>query len=77
MSYTKSQVANFINDEILFRFSISKEFTIEYIDYEKFFTFEELERIIKSNYDYWNSINESSPEFSMASILFFIKSILL
>ena len=60
MSYTKGQVSNFLNDKILFRFSISKEFTIEYIDYEKFFTFEELERIIKSNYDYWNSINESS-----------------
>ena len=28
---------------------------------KSFFTFEELERIIKSNYDYWNSIYESSP----------------
>lgn len=61
MSYTKSQVSNFLNDKILFRFSISKDFIIEFDDYKEFFTFEELERIIKSNYDYWNSIYESSP----------------
>ncbi len=61
MSYTKSQVSNFLNDNILFRFSISNDFIIEFDDYKEFFTFEELERIIKSNYDYWNSIYESSP----------------
>lgn len=61
MSYTKSQVSNFLNDKILFRFSISNDFIIEFDDYKEFFTFEELERIIKSNYDYWNSIYESSP----------------
>ena len=61
MSYTKSQVSNFLNDKILFIFSISNDFIIEFDDYKEFFTFEELERIIKSNYDYWNSIYESSP----------------
>ena len=61
MSYTKSQVSNFLNDKILFRFSISNDFIIEFDDYKEFFIFEELERIIKSNYDYWNSIYESSP----------------
>lgn len=61
MSYTKSQVSNFLNDKILFRFSISNDFIIEFDNYKEFFTFEELERIIKSNYDYWNSIYESSP----------------
>lgn len=61
MSYTKSQVSNFLNDKILFRFSISNDFIIEFDDYKEFFTFEELERIIKSNYDYWNSIYEISP----------------
>ena len=61
MSYTKSQVSNFLNDKILFRFSISNDFIIEFDDYKEFFTFEELERIIKSNYDYWKSIYESSP----------------
>ena len=61
MSYTKSQVSNFLNDKILFRFSISNDFIIEFDEHKEFFTFEELERIIKSNYDYWNSIYESSP----------------
>ena len=61
MSYTKIQVSNFLNDKILFRFSISNDFIIEFDDYKEFFTFEELERIIKSIYDYWNSIYESSP----------------
>lgn len=55
MSYTKSQVSNFLNDKILFKFFITGDFRIEFIDYEEFFTFEELERIINSNYDYWNS----------------------
>ena len=45
----------------MIRFSISKDFIIEFDDYKEFFTFEELERIIKSNYVYWNSIYESSP----------------
>ena len=45
----------------MIRFSISNDFIIEFDDYKEFFTFEELERIIKSNYDYWNSIYESSP----------------
>ena len=61
MSYTKSQVSNFLNDTILFRFSISNNFIIEFDDYKEFFTFEELERIIKSNYDYWNSIYDKAP----------------
>ena len=60
MSLTKGQVSNFLNDKILFRFSISDELKIEFRDYEKFYTFEELEKIIKSNYDYWNSVYESS-----------------
>ena len=45
----------------MIRFSISNDFIIEFDDYKEFFTFEELERIIKSNYDYCNSIYESSP----------------
>ena len=61
MSYTKSQVSNFLNDKILFRFSISNNFIIEFSNSEEFFTFEELERIIKSNYDYWNSIYDKAP----------------
>lgn len=60
MSYTKSQVSNFLDDKILFRFEISSEYIINFNAYEELFTFEELERIIKSNYDYWNSVYESS-----------------
>lgn len=63
MSFTKKQVSNFLNDKILFRFSISSEFTIDFSDYDEIFTFEELEKIIKSNYDYWNLIYDSSPNF--------------
>ena len=37
MSYTKSQVSNFLNDKILFRFSISNDFIIEFDDYKEFF----------------------------------------
>lgn len=61
MSFTKKQVSNFLNDKILFRFSISSEFTIDFSDYDEIFTFEELEKIIKSNYDYWNLIYDSAP----------------
>ena len=61
MGLTKSQVSNFLNDKILFRFSISSEFIIDFRDYEEIFTFEELEKIIESNYAYWNSIYDDSP----------------
>lgn len=61
MGLTKSQVSNFINDKIFFRFSISSEFIIDFKDYEEIFTFEEIEKIIKSNYAYWNLIYDSSP----------------
>lgn len=60
MSYTKSQVSNFLDDKILFRFGISSDYTIKFDANEELFTFEELERIIKSNYDYWNSVYEST-----------------
>lgn len=61
MSYTKSQVANFINDEILFRFSISNDFIINFSEQEDIFTFDELERIINSYFTYWSSINDIAP----------------
>ena len=60
MGLTKSQVSIFLNDKILFRFSISDELKIEFRDYEKFYTFEELEKIIKRNYSYWDSTHDSS-----------------
>lgn len=67
MSLTKSQVANFINDEILFRFSISNDFIINFSEQEDIFTFDELERIINSNFTYWSSINDIAPNRFMSS----------
>ena len=56
MSYTKSQVSNFLDDKILFRFGISSDYIIKFDTNEEFFTFNELETIIASNFGYWNSI---------------------
>lgn len=67
MGFTKSQVANFINDEILFRFSISNDFIINFSEQEDIFTFDELERIINSNFTYWSSINDIAPNRFMSS----------
>ena len=61
MSYTKSQVSNFLDDKILFRFGISSDYTIEFDAYEELFTFEELERIIANNLSYWSSIYDVAP----------------
>lgn len=57
MSYTKSQVSNFLDDKILFRFVISSDYIIKFDANKELFTFKELERIIASNFGYWNSIN--------------------
>ncbi|MBS6530475.1 MAG: hypothetical protein KH340_02520 [Streptococcus salivarius] len=67
MGLTKSQVANFINDEILFRFSISNDFIINFSEKADIFTFDELERIINSNFRYWSSINDRAPNGFMSS----------
>ena len=61
MDLTKSQVENFLNDEILFRFSISNDFIINFSEEKEIFTFNELEGIINSNFTYWSSINDRSP----------------
>lgn len=61
MGLTKGQVANFINDKILFRFSISNDFKINFSEQEDIFTFNELEGIINSNFTYWSSINDKAP----------------
>ncbi|KXT72990.1 hypothetical protein STRDD10_01680 [Streptococcus sp. DD10] len=64
MSFTKKQVSNFLNDKILFRFTISSDFIIDFHEYEEVFTFDELEKIIKSNLTYWSSIyNIASNNF--------------
>ena len=61
MSYTKSQVSNFLDDKVLFRFAIPSDFIIEFDANEKLFTFEELEKIIANNFGYWNSIYDVAP----------------
>ena len=61
MNYTKSQVSNFLDDKILFRFVISNDYIIKFDAHEELFTFKELEKIIASNFGYWNSIYDVAP----------------
>lgn len=58
MSYTKKQISNFLNDKILFRFSISDSNLIDFNQQEELFTFDELEKVIKSNLEYWKTVSE-------------------
>lgn len=67
MSFTKKQVSNFLNDKILFRFTISSDFIIDFHEYKEFFTFDELEKIIKSNLTYWSSIYDIAPNNFMSN----------
>ena len=67
MSYTKSQVSNFLNDKILFRFTISSDFIIDFHEHEEVFTFDELEKNIKSNFTYWSSIYDIAPNNFMSN----------
>ena len=60
MSLTKGQVSNFLNDKILFRFTISSDYIIKFSEHEEIYTFEALEKIIKENYSYLNSIYDES-----------------
>lgn len=61
MSYTKSQVSNFLDDKILFRFGISSDYTIKFDANEELFTFEQVEKIIANNLSYWSSIHDVAP----------------
>ncbi|MEI4310916.1 hypothetical protein V9673_10285, partial [Streptococcus suis] len=60
MSLTKKQIANFLSDKILFRFTISDDFIITFNEREKLFTFDEIEKVVKSNLDYWKSISDEA-----------------
>ena len=57
MSFTKKQISNFLDDKILFRFSIDEQYVINYNQQNEEYTFDELEKIIKSNLEYWNSVS--------------------
>lgn len=61
MSFTKKQISNFLNGKILFRFTISNEFVIAFNDHEELFTFDEIEKVVESNLDYWKSISDKTP----------------
>ena len=57
MGFTKKQISNFLDDKILFRFSIREEYVINYNQQNEVYTFDELERIAKSNFEYWSSVS--------------------
>lgn len=57
MGVTKKQISNFLDDKILFRFLIGEEYVINYNQQNEVYTFDELERIAKSNFEYWDSVS--------------------
>lgn len=57
MGFTKKQISNFLDDKILFRFSIDEQYVINYKPQSEEYTFDELEKIAKSNLEYWNSVS--------------------
>ncbi len=57
MGFTKKQISNFLDDKILFRFSIDAQYVINYNQQNEEYTFDELEKIAKSNFEYWNSVS--------------------
>lgn len=57
MGFTKKQISNFLDDKVLFRFSIGEQYVINYNQQNEVYTFDELERIAKSNFEYWNSVS--------------------
>lgn len=56
MTLTKKQISNMINPSISFRFQISDSYTISFDTYASVYKFDDLERIVKRNYNYWKSI---------------------
>ena len=57
MGFTKKQISNFLDDKVLFRFSIGEEYLINYNLQSEEYTFDELEKIAKSNFEYWDSVS--------------------
>jgi hypothetical protein len=46
-----------LDDKLLFRFSIGEEYVINYNRQSEEYTFDELEKIAKSNFEYWDSVS--------------------
>lgn len=57
MGFTKKQISNFLDNNILFRFFIREEYVINYNPQSEEYTFDELEKIAKSNFEYWDSVS--------------------
>ena len=57
MSFTKKQISNFLDDKLLFRFSIGEEYVINYNRQSEEYTFDELKKIAKRNFEYWDSVS--------------------
>lgn len=58
MTLTKKQISNMINPNISFRFQISDSYTISFDTYASVYKFDDLERIVKRNFNYWKSLSE-------------------
>lgn len=56
MNLTKKQISNIINPSISFRFQIHDSYTISFDPYASVYKFDDLERIVKRNFNYWKSI---------------------
>lgn len=52
MSFTSKQISNFLDDKILFRFTINSNNTINFNERKAIFTFDQIEKVIKTNFDY-------------------------
>ena len=61
MSFTSKQISNFLDDKILFRFTINSNNTINFNEREAMFTFDQIEKVIKTNFDYWKIVSEKAP----------------
>lgn len=61
MSFTSKQISNFLDDKILFRFTINSNNTINFNERKAIFTFDQIEKVIKTNFDYWKIVSEKAP----------------
>ena len=61
MSFTSKQVSNFLDDKILFRFTINDNNIINFNEREAIFTFDQIEKVTKSHFDYWDIVSEKAP----------------
>lgn len=56
MSWTKTQIANYINGKIKYSFNISDSYQLEFNTHDNRYDFEEFKSICKKNAEYWNRI---------------------